>query len=385
MEMLPVQQTDGAVHAVLNSTEMHNLNDGMLPYEAEDESDRSPLHHTPTLQWPVDKDTEYDAALSDDAKLKCNNIKLETFDHHDNDFVEFSPSSPAEEEPAEEDEECDQEGHNIMPELAAQVFHPSVLVLSTDSSLRKRKESEAYDFEDSEKQPFLDIHNPPRQVCMQEWPEEMPQRKSDTCCGRHCDCCSYTSLKALASLFGAMLFFPCFLWGGYAFLPFDAPILPEVPMRMVYAFRCAAFATVPIVLGIAVHGISRLCSGSLDPFGDRKQAVEVHRRFVNESVYLFVLFFFNLGVLSTYLHQEILKLVPLLTALFALARLIYWVAFAIGSNFRSFGFGLTFFPIATMLVANLYFMCALELDGLFATKDYEAQTPAPGPKQRFWG
>lgn len=310
--------------------------------------------------------------LSDDAKLATGSLSQAT------------PGEGAGEKPEREMETEDGQEVNEMPEVAAQVFSPSVQIVTPPCSLRKRKEAEAYEIEEAH--PFLAPQKEPLHGLYEDWPEgadSLPHQKPSGCCGGRCDCCSYSSLKATASLAGALLIAPLLLYGGFVFLPFDAPILSGAPSAVIYTLRCAAFATVPIVLGIAVHGISQLCSSSLDPFGDRKQEVEVHRRFVNQSVSLLVLFVLNLAVLSTYLDSKTLKLVPLLSGLFGLARLIYWLAFAIGSNFRSFGFGLTYFPIVAMLGANIFFMFVQQGGGLFAT-EAETTTPSP-PKQRFWG
>lgn len=45
------------------------------------------------------------------------------------------------------------------------------------------------------------------------------------------------------------LFFPFLVWGGFVFLPFDAPLLDGAPLRLVYTLRCSVFAAAPIVLG----------------------------------------------------------------------------------------------------------------------------------------
>jgi len=215
--------------------------------------------------------------------------------------------------------------------------------------------------------------------------------------GPRCPCardCGTGNLKAVASVVGALLLCPCFVYGAYVFLPFDAPLLPTVSARLVYTLRCAAFATFPIVLGelgwggwrakpftptaglrwlwgagsragaglyaalllpseaadrgfpprcislvlpqrgfagrllspslcpsgMIVSGISRLCSSALEPFGELQREVEIHRTYVSQSVQLFILYFFNMAVLATYLPQEVLKLIPLLTGLFAISR-----------------------------------------------------------------
>uniref|UniRef100_A0A8B9QIC9 Transmembrane protein 79 n=1 Tax=Apteryx owenii TaxID=8824 RepID=A0A8B9QIC9_APTOW len=205
-----------------------------------------------------------------------------------------------------------------------------------------------------------------------------------------CPCaedCSSDSLRAVASVVGALLLCPCLVYGAYVFLPFDAPFLPTVGARLVYTLRCAAFATFPIVLGMIVHGISRLCSSSLEPFGELQREVEIHRTYVSQSVHLFILYFFNMAVLATYLPQEALKLIPLLTGLFAISRLLYWLLYAIGRSFRAFGFSMTFLPLLAMLLCNLYGMFVLEPENLLAVAGAKAEGPSKdsGNKLRFWG
>lgn len=72
--------------------------------------------------------------------------------------------------------------------------------------------------------------------------------------------------------------------------------------------------------GLLVYGLSLLCFSSLRPFEEPRREVEIHRQYVAQSVQLFILYFFNLAVLSTYLSQDTLKLLPLLTGLFAVSR-----------------------------------------------------------------
>lgn len=61
-----------------------------------------------------------------------------------------------------------------------------------------------------------------------------------------------------------------------------------------------------------------------------------------------------------------------------------------GRSFRGFGFGLTFLPLLTMLLWNLYSMFVLEPQDLFATADgpegpLEKKPGATVPKARYWG
>lgn len=183
--------------------------------------------------------------------------------------------------------------------------------------------------------------------------------------------------------------------------------------------------------GWLVLGIIRLRSGSLKPLLDDVKGAElhevtVHRRFVSDSASLFLIYFLHLVVLSMYLGQEQLKLIPLLTIVFALgrsvtpetegafclcstmyetgakecltglncglkaclfrvSRLVYWVAAAFGSSIRGFGFGLSFLPSLAMMVANIYFIFTVEGSIFNQPMMPEKTSTPPQGRQRFWG
>ncbi|KAM9353416.1 transmembrane protein 79-like [Symphorus nematophorus] len=284
---------------------------------------------------------------------------------------------------------------NHLPEKAAQVFSPAVTVLHSPSSPR---DTEAFWDMESEKSPFMDprgVQDYNQHGCQDynhhgyqyDWAEDTPPAT----CGRGCP--SRDVLKVGVSLMTSALFFPFLVWGGFVFLPFDAPLLDGAPLRLVYTLRCSVFAAIPIVLGWLVLGVSRLRSGVIRPLFDdmvkeaELQEVTVHRRFVSDSASLFLIYFLQLVVMAMYLSQEQLKLVPLLTVVFALGRLVYWVAAAFGSSIRGFGFGLSFLPSLAMMVANVYFIFTVEASGsIFSLPPPPDKVLAPPPgRQRFWG
>lgn len=72
-----------------------------------------------------------------------------------------------------------------------------------------------------------------------------------------------------------------------------------------------------------VLGVSRLQYRSLKPRfeGEREvKQVAVHQRYVEDSISLFLLYFLQLAVMAAYLNQDLLKLIPLLTIVFAFGR-----------------------------------------------------------------
>ncbi|XP_061838980.1 transmembrane protein 79-like isoform X1 [Nerophis lumbriciformis] len=264
------------------------------------------------------------------------------------------------------DEREEPEG-NFMPEKAAQVFH-----FAATRPLSPSRRSEAFWGMATGTQGY-------------EGPEDTPQATD----GRGCP--SRDIWKVGVSLMTSAIFFPFLIWGGFVFLPFDAPLLVGAPLRLVYALRCSVFAATPVILGWLVLGVSRLRFGlvrpSLDDGEDKQQpeGVGLHRSFTSDSVALFLLHFLQLVVMAMYLRQEHLKLVPLLAIVFALGRLAYWVAAAFGSSVRGFGFGLTFLPILVMATTNMVFIYAKEPSWIFRLHPNMEVLALPTSRQRFWG
>lgn len=275
-----------------------------------------------------------------------------------------------------------EEEENIMPEKAAGVFNTSINVLRSTSQPEYPRDK--VDDGEEEKSHFLGTHSrhgTPIEEYYRDWPIE----SKSYCCSY--DGSSREALKLGASMFTSALIFPLLVWGGYIFLPFDAPHLDSAPLRLVYTLRCSVFAVIPIVLGVLVLGVSRLWYRSLKPRfeGEREvKQVAVHQRYVEDSISLFLLYFLQLAVMAAYLNQDLLKLVPLLTIVFAFGRLLYWIAAACDSSIRGVGFGFSFLPMLVMLVANLYFIFLSDSAGSLFAPDVP-EPPVPSVKQRFWG
>ncbi|XP_032090024.1 transmembrane protein 79 [Thamnophis elegans] len=277
-----------------------------------------------------------------------------------------------------EDEEC-----SGMSAVAAHAFVPIDPLCIERRPRSHKKQPWQLDVPLQDRAPYQEEKADPEQqtflardysACSHDLPDPAGEPSQTHCC-RTKGCCNSANLKAVASMTTALIVFPGLVYSAYVFLPFDVPVMESMSARLVYTLRCGAFATFPIILGMMVYGVSRLCASSLQPFEELSREVEIHRHFVSQSVDLFILYFFNIAVLSTYLSQEGLKLIPLLTGLFAISRLLYWLAYAMGRSFRGFGFGLTFLPLVAMLLFNLYSMFLLDTENMFAVRNPKAATP----------
>ncbi|XP_058264476.1 transmembrane protein 79 isoform X2 [Hemibagrus wyckioides] len=190
-------------------------------------------------------------------------------------------------------------------------------------------------------------------------------------------CCVFCGEMMLSVVFllSGLVMFPLLVWGGHDLLPIDVPMVRSAPYRLVYTLRC-----------VCVHGVSCMKFSSLKPLFEGKRASRhtvVHMTYVQDSLRLFLLFFLQLAVTSTYVHQDHLKLVPLLTIVFVFGRLIYWPSVCWGSSVRVLGFSLSFLPILTLMGVNFYFVCSSTGEG--AVFDVAPPTTPPPPKARWWG
>uniref|UniRef100_UPI0037E89E85 transmembrane protein 79-like n=1 Tax=Semicossyphus pulcher TaxID=241346 RepID=UPI0037E89E85 len=278
----------------------------------------------------------------------------------------------------DEHEEEEEEDTNWMSEKPALGFTPHVTIVRLSSKELPEESRLLIEREEKQEEP---MEADSRVQYHPEWTEQEQDDKYYLCehlCGER--------LRLALATAAAAIIFPLLVWGGYAFLPFDSPLLGNPPLRVVYTLRCSFFASIPILLGVVVQGVARLRYSALKPLYQSKlmrKEVAVHLHYVNESLALFLFFFLQLAVMATYVSQDLVKLVPLLTIIFVFGRLIYWLCLSLGSTIRGLGFGLSFLPILVMLGANLYYICSSMGQG--AVFDVAPPTTAPPPRQRWWG
>lgn len=152
---------------------------------------------------------------------------------------------PLESETATKSEDPLKEDASLLPEKTVRAFVP------IDLQCIERKPQERILHREAgpgELRNFLParLSHPEPPEC--KWAEAVVRPPGRSCggCG---SCGGREALRAVASVVAALIFFPCLLYGAYAFLPFDAPRLPTMSSRLVYTLRCGVFATFPIVLG----------------------------------------------------------------------------------------------------------------------------------------
>ncbi|XP_061598322.1 transmembrane protein 79-like [Cololabis saira] len=275
----------------------------------------------------------------------------------------------------EEEEEEDDDNGEWISEKSALDFTPHVKIVCPSA-----KEFPEEDGNYREKEVETELQMEPN-AALQFYPEWEEQDDKYYLCEHVCS----EKVGLILATVAAGLLFPLLVWGGYAWLPFDSPLLQSPPLRLIYTLRCSFFAMIPILLGVVVQGVARLRYSSLKPLHQGNlvnKEVAVHWHYVNDSLALFLFYFLQLAVMATYISQDLVKLVPLLTIIFVFGRLIYWICLSLDSSVRGFGFGLSFFPILVMLGTNLYFVCSSLGQG--SVFHVAPPTTAPPPRMRWW-
>ncbi|XP_047461401.1 uncharacterized protein LOC125020156 [Mugil cephalus] len=293
---------------------------------------------------------------------------------HDGGDGSLADDEEEEEDEEEEDEEEEEEWRKM--EKSGLGFTPNVMILSP-SGREAPEERRPFIEKEVEREPYMEPDSAVQ--IYSDWGQEDDKMyMCEHLCGER--------VRLVLATVAAGLLFPLLVWGGYVLLPFDSPVLESSPLRVLYTLRCSFFAVIPVMLGVVVQGLARLRHGAVKPLYQTKllhREVAVHWHYINESLALFLFYFLQLAVMSTYISQDLVKLVPLLTIVFVFGRLIYWLCLSLGSTIRAFGFGFSFFPILAMLGTNLYYVCvSIGPDSVF---DVAPPTVAPPPRQRWWG
>lgn len=127
--------------------------------------------------------------------------------------------------------------------------------------------------------------------------------------------------------------------------------------RIALVIKDAVIAIVPAVVAICIVAAQRL-----DPsmFVGRtpkpNSAVDINNRFILNTVEQFILYFIGNAGLALYCPPEEARTLIILTALFLLGRVLFWVGYHYNPYVRAFGFGITFYPTVAVYLWLVLFM-----------------------------
>jgi hypothetical protein len=138
----------------------------------------------------------------------------------------------------------------------------------------------------------------------------------------------------------------------------------DVGDRIALVIKCAVFAILPAVIAICIVAAQRLNpSMFVGRMPKPNSAVDINNRFILNTFEQFLLFFIGLAALALYCPQDEARTLIILTMLFVLGRILFWVGYHYNPYMRAFGFGLTFYPtVAVYLWLMLFMVFGIRVD-----------------------
>jgi hypothetical protein len=127
--------------------------------------------------------------------------------------------------------------------------------------------------------------------------------------------------------------------------------------RIALVIKDAVFAILPAVVAICIVAAQRL-----DPsmFVGRvpkpNSPVDINTRFILNTFEQFILYFIANAAIAIYCPLEEARTLPILTAIFLIGRVLFWVGYHFNPYVRAFGFGLTFYPTVVAYIWLVFFM-----------------------------
>ena len=115
--------------------------------------------------------------------------------------------------------------------------------------------------------------------------------------------------------------------------------------RIALVLKDAVFALLPGVIGICIVAAQRLNpSMFVGQMPKPNSAVDINNRFILNTFEQFTAYFVANAGLAMYCPPEEARSLPLLTMLFVMGRILFWIGYHRNPYLRAFGFSITFYP-----------------------------------------
>ncbi len=150
-----------------------------------------------------------------------------------------------------------------------------------------------------------------------------------------------------------------FIFGIYAWAPFDVPSMPTVGERVVFALQCDVFAFALLVVMMIALSNQRFLNDEID--GTRApefRPLIVNIRVAQNTFEQCVILLVGHVVLATLITEDQMRIIPILVAWFLIARIAFWAGYQKSYMHRAFGMAGTHFPVYLLVFYVTYRVAA---------------------------
>jgi len=160
----------------------------------------------------------------------------------------------------------------------------------------------------------------------------------------------------IATLVGNWLFSATVFAAGKTFWDWT-PESWGIADRLALVIKDAVIALIPGIIGICVVAAQRLDpSMFVGQTPKPNSAVEINTKFILNTFEQFTAYFIANAGLAMYCPIEEARTLPILTGLFVVGRILFWVGYHKNPYLRAFGFGVSFYPTVIAYVWLLLIM-----------------------------
>ena len=153
---------------------------------------------------------------------------------------------------------------------------------------------------------------------------------------------------------------------GYNNVPFKSYKFDGIGEKLAFTLQWQTLTMGTLLAGVMAVANGRFNSRAYSPLsGEDQDKIAVHLRYLSNTLEQFIIFIIGQLILTTYLSDNQMKLVPILAVLFVIGRITFWIGYmdpSEGNTNRAFGFALNFtinvwtwFYLVYRLVAQLIF------------------------------
>ncbi|XP_006813507.1 transmembrane protein 79-like [Saccoglossus kowalevskii] len=122
-------------------------------------------------------------------------------------------------------------------------------------------------------------------------------------------------------------------------LPLPTPVLPTVFDRLIFTLRWLTLDVFTLFMIIIVVANTRFSTSQINPLSKKDiQYVEIHGRCLQNTLEQLIIGAFGRLALCTFLGNDGMSYVPVMTFMFVLGRITFWIGYLNHPLNRGFGF-----------------------------------------------
>jgi len=125
--------------------------------------------------------------------------------------------------------------------------------------------------------------------------------------------------------------------------------------RFAFVLRYQLPGLLWVVISLAHVGIIRFRTAAINPLSGNEAVIEKANHILVNTFEQFVVSAINQLIFATFVGEERLRLIPLISFFFFIGRLAFFVGYLINPLHRAFGFALTWIPSVALTGYNTYF------------------------------